>query len=55
MVFPERAGANVQAFRDVYGRHRLGGQIYFAHNANRSSALLRALAATEAAGWTWPR
>jgi diaminopimelate decarboxylase len=48
VVFPERAEANVQAFRDVYGRHRLGGRIYFAHKANRSSALLRALSVTEA-------
>ncbi|NMO53972.1 Y4yA family PLP-dependent enzyme [Actinoplanes sp. TBRC 11911] len=48
VVFPERAEANVRAFRDVYDEHRLGGRIYFAHKANRSSALLRALAATEA-------
>jgi diaminopimelate decarboxylase len=48
LVLPQRAAANVTAFRDTYRRHRLGGRIWFAHKANRSSALLREFAATEA-------
>ncbi|MBB2941226.1 diaminopimelate decarboxylase [Actinoplanes lutulentus] len=48
VVLPQRVGANVAAFRDAYRRHRLNGRIYFAHKANRSSALLRQFAATEA-------
>jgi diaminopimelate decarboxylase len=48
VVFPERVAANVDSFREVRRRHRLGGRIYFAHKANRSSALLRALVATDA-------
>ncbi|MEV6305645.1 Y4yA family PLP-dependent enzyme [Actinoplanes sp. NPDC051861] len=48
VVLPQRVGENVAAFRAVRQRHRLGGQIYFAHKANQSSALLRELAAGEA-------
>ncbi|MFC7528618.1 Y4yA family PLP-dependent enzyme [Actinoplanes sp. GCM10030250] len=48
VVLPQRVGANVAAFRAAYRRHRLSGKIYFAHKANRSSALLRELAAGEA-------
>ena len=48
VVLPERVAANVEAFRAVHRRHRLRGRIYFAHKANRSAALLRELAATEA-------
>ncbi|MBT8227457.1 MAG: Y4yA family PLP-dependent enzyme [Dactylosporangium sp.] len=48
VVLPDQVAANVAAFRSVYARHRLRGTIYFANKASRSSALLRALAATEA-------
>ncbi|WP_410813835.1 Y4yA family PLP-dependent enzyme [Micromonospora sp. 067-2] len=40
--------ANVAAFRAVLSRHRLAGQIFYAHKANRSSALVREIAATDA-------
>jgi diaminopimelate decarboxylase len=49
VVLPDRIAVNVAGFRDVYRRHHLGGQIFFAHKANRSSALVRRLAATDAA------
>lgn len=48
MVLPDVAAKNVETFRAVYRRHGLGGEIYFAHKANRSSALVRRMAATEA-------
>ncbi|GID28954.1 Y4yA family PLP-dependent enzyme [Paractinoplanes brasiliensis] len=48
IVLPEALAPNVESFRAVYRRHRLRGHIYFAHKANRSAALLRQLAATEA-------
>ncbi len=48
VVLPDQVARNVEAFRAVYGDHRLAGKIYFAHKANRSSALVRRLAATEA-------
>ncbi|WP_305787844.1 Y4yA family PLP-dependent enzyme [Symbioplanes lichenis] len=48
IVLPEQAGRNVAAFRAVHAEHRLGGRIYFAHKANRSSALVRELAAGDA-------
>jgi diaminopimelate decarboxylase len=48
LVLPDQLARNVQAFRGVYSDHRLSGQIYFAHKANRSSALVRRLAATDA-------
>ncbi|MEU2715497.1 Y4yA family PLP-dependent enzyme [Streptomyces sp. NPDC007205] len=48
VVVPEQLAANVEQFRSVYGRHHLSGQVFFAHKANRSSALLRRLAATDA-------
>ncbi|GAA0479289.1 diaminopimelate decarboxylase [Paractinoplanes deccanensis] len=48
IVLPDLLEANVEAFRESYRRHRLRGRIYFAHKANRSAALLRRLAATEA-------
>ncbi len=49
VVLPDRIVENVSRFRSVYRRHRLEGEICFAHKANRSSALVRRLAATEAA------
>ena len=48
VVLPHRIAANVAAFGETYRKHRLGGRIFFAHKANRSSALLREVAATEA-------
>jgi diaminopimelate decarboxylase len=48
VVFPQRLAGNVAAFRSVLSGHHLGGQIFFAHKANRSSALVRELAATDA-------
>lgn len=48
MVVPDQLADNLQQFRSVYGTHHLSGQVYFAHKANRSSALLRRLAATDA-------
>lgn len=49
VVLPERIAENVERFRSVYRRHSLAGQVYFAHKANRSSALVRRLAMTDAA------
>ncbi|MFG3497139.1 Y4yA family PLP-dependent enzyme [Streptomyces sp. NPDC047928] len=48
IVLPDQIAENVRRFQDVYARHRLTGQISFAHKANRSSALVRRLAATGA-------
>jgi diaminopimelate decarboxylase len=48
VVVPDQLADNLQQFRSVYGSHHLSGQVYFAHKANRSSALLRRLAATDA-------
>lgn len=42
-VVPERIADNVENYRAVYRTHRLRGQIYFAHKANRSSALVHGL------------
>lgn len=50
VVLPDRIAENAERFRAVYRRHHLGGRISFAHKANRSSALLRRLAATDPAG-----
>jgi diaminopimelate decarboxylase len=47
VVLPQRLTENVAAFRAVYSDHRLAGQIFYAHKANRSSALVRELAATD--------
>lgn len=48
IILPQQLPANLSAFRSIFSRHRLGGQIFYAHKANRSSALVRELAATEA-------
>ncbi|SCF22109.1 diaminopimelate decarboxylase [Micromonospora haikouensis] len=48
VVLPQQLTGNVAAFRSIFSAHRLSGQIYFAHKANRSSALVRELAATDA-------
>ncbi|MGW3513238.1 Y4yA family PLP-dependent enzyme [Streptomyces sp. NPDC000994] len=47
VVLPEQIARNADAFRAVYRRHRLGGRVCYAHKSNRSSALLRRLAATD--------
>lgn len=46
VVLPEQVADNETAFSAVLARHRLRGEVYFAHKANRSSALVRRLAAT---------
>lgn len=48
VVLPGQLAGNVRAFRDVYRDHHLTGAVYYAHKANRSRALVRALAATDA-------
>ncbi|GAA4059672.1 Y4yA family PLP-dependent enzyme [Streptomyces shaanxiensis] len=48
LVVPDQLADNLQQFRSVYGKHHLVGQVFLAHKANRSSALLRRLAATDA-------
>jgi diaminopimelate decarboxylase len=48
VLLPEQIAENLARFRAVYRGHRLGGEVYFAHKASRSSALVRQLAATEA-------
>jgi diaminopimelate decarboxylase len=49
LVLPDQIADNADAFRAVHTGHRLRGEVYFAHKANRSSALIRRLAATPAA------
>ncbi|AWZ08382.1 MULTISPECIES: Y4yA family PLP-dependent enzyme [unclassified Streptomyces] len=49
LVLPQQLAENVARFRSVLRRRRLGGQVYFAHKANRSSALVRRLTTTGAA------
>lgn len=48
VVVPDQLSANLERFRTVYAGHHLSGKVLFAHKANRSSALLRRLAATDA-------
>ncbi len=45
VLLPEVVAENAHRFRAVYRRHRLAGRVYFAHKANRSSALVRRLSA----------
>lgn len=45
VVLPDQIADNVRRFQEVYARHRLAGRISYAHKANRSSALVRRLAA----------
>ncbi|WP_066942976.1 Y4yA family PLP-dependent enzyme [Streptomyces lushanensis] len=49
VVLPDQMADNAERFRAMYRKHRLGGQIWFAHKANRSCALMRRLAVTDAA------
>ncbi|MFI9273087.1 Y4yA family PLP-dependent enzyme [Kitasatospora sp. NPDC052896] len=48
LLLPAQLAENVARFRAIYRKHRLSGGILFAHKANRSSALVRQLAASEA-------
>ncbi len=50
VLLPEAVAGNAERFRSVYRRHHLAGRVYFAHKANRSSALVRRLAACDTAG-----
>jgi diaminopimelate decarboxylase len=47
VLLPEVVAENARRFRSVYRRHHLAGRVYFAHKANRSSALVRRLAAED--------
>ncbi|MEU2777675.1 Y4yA family PLP-dependent enzyme [Streptomyces sp. NPDC007162] len=49
IILPDQIAENAQRFRTVFDRHQLTGQIFFAHKANRSSALVRRLTTTDAA------
>ncbi|MDX3358562.1 Y4yA family PLP-dependent enzyme [Streptomyces sp. ME02-6978.2a] len=49
VLLPEAVAANTERFRSVLRRHHLAGKVYFAHKANRSSALVRRLAACDPA------
>ncbi|MFG3661539.1 Y4yA family PLP-dependent enzyme [Streptomyces sp. NPDC047706] len=49
VLLPEAVAENAERFRSVYRRHHLAGRVYFAHKANRSSALVRRLAACDRA------
>ncbi|GGV80085.1 diaminopimelate decarboxylase [Streptomyces griseoloalbus] len=49
VLLPEVVAENAERFRAVYRRHHLSGRVYFAHKANRSSALVRRLAAEDGA------
>ncbi|MGY0071244.1 Y4yA family PLP-dependent enzyme [Streptomyces sp. QTS137] len=49
VLLPEVVAGNAARFHDVYRRHHLAGRVYFAHKANRSSALVRRLAAEDVA------
>jgi diaminopimelate decarboxylase len=48
LVVPDQIAENLERFRSVYRKHHLSGQVFYAHKANRSSALLRRLADTDA-------
>ncbi|MEU6848909.1 Y4yA family PLP-dependent enzyme [Actinacidiphila alni] len=47
ILIPDRAAENAARFLAVYRSHHLSGRVYFAHKANRSSSLVRRLAAAE--------
>ncbi|WP_369184993.1 Y4yA family PLP-dependent enzyme [Streptomyces sp. Y1] len=48
VLLPEQLADNLARFRAVYRKHHLSGPIHYAHKANRSRAIVRRLAATEA-------
>ncbi|WAU82026.1 Y4yA family PLP-dependent enzyme [Streptomyces sp. Qhu-G9] len=50
VLVPERIAENAERFLAVYRKHHLSGRVYFAHKANRSSALVRRLAAADPVG-----
>ncbi|WP_018783820.1 Y4yA family PLP-dependent enzyme [Micromonospora sp. CNB394] len=45
VVLPHQITDNVERYREVLTSHHLCGEVFFAHKANRSSALVRQLAA----------
>ncbi|MGW4490839.1 alanine racemase [Streptomyces sp. NPDC004376] len=47
VLLPQAITQNVARFRAVYRSHHLTGRVFFAHKANRSSALVRRLAAED--------
>ncbi|WP_221357878.1 Y4yA family PLP-dependent enzyme [Streptomyces beigongshangae] len=49
VLLPEVVAENAERFGAVYRRHHLAGRVYFAHKANRSSSLVRRLAACDPA------
>ncbi|MBW5482403.1 Y4yA family PLP-dependent enzyme [Streptomyces bambusae] len=48
VLLPQQIADNAEGFDAVLRRHRLTGRLYFAHKANRSSALVRRLTTTGA-------
>jgi diaminopimelate decarboxylase len=46
VVLPQQVSTNASAFRAVMERHHIGGEVLFAHKANRSAAIIRQLAST---------
>lgn len=46
LVMPDQLLRNADAFVAVHRKFRLGGSVYFAHKANRSTALVRRIAAS---------
>ncbi|MEV7084452.1 Y4yA family PLP-dependent enzyme [Streptomyces sp. NPDC093085] len=49
VLLPEVVARNAERFGAVYRHHRLAGRVYYAHKTNRSSALVRRLAACDPA------
>ncbi|GHH91520.1 Y4yA family PLP-dependent enzyme [Streptomyces capillispiralis] len=49
VLIPEVVAENAARFRAVQRRHHLAGRVYYAHKANRSSSLVRRLAAEDVA------
>ncbi|MFF2523484.1 Y4yA family PLP-dependent enzyme [Streptomyces liangshanensis] len=47
VLVPDVVARNAERFGSVYRRHHLSGRVYFAHKANRSSSLVRRLAACD--------
>ncbi|MCX5381608.1 Y4yA family PLP-dependent enzyme [Streptomyces sp. NBC_00091] len=48
VVLPDQIALNLGEFHSVLRRHQLSGRFFFAHKANRSSALVRRLTTTAA-------
>jgi diaminopimelate decarboxylase len=48
LVLPQQVVDNAEEFARTIDRHGMRGQVYYAHKANRSAALVRKLAATTA-------